>query len=265
MTAIICVTQRKHGLVHLVTDAAIYRHGEGVVAFGSKVRTIPHWPGVLTTAGSSAAASLFADDLSQQFSTWDEFAESDLSRLAKVVTDWGLSHASVVLVGISEKRGPESYTFQTTQTLPPGTTQEEAEANEYFAPSFKLVKLPDTVMTPVPPADVSLAANYEGIDVDADPSTVVWSMRKVLEMQRDMPLPGDIGGIGGFATLTTVSAEGVSQRIVEQWPGDRIGAPLRPAAIDWAQWHIDNPKPGAPVSRLKREMLERKARKLRLV
>jgi hypothetical protein len=110
---------------------------------------------------------------------------------------------------------------------------------------------------------MSIAAGYEGIDVDADPNAVMWSVRKVLAMQRHMPLPDGIGGIGGWAELTTVSAGGVSQRIVDRWPEDQVGAPLHHGPIDWDRWHVDNPKPG--TSRLKREMAARKANKLRLV
>jgi hypothetical protein len=76
-------------------------------------------------------------------------------------------------------------------------------------------------------------------------------------------LPDGIGGIGGWAELTSVSAEGGTQRIIERWPEDTIGAPQHHGPIDWERWHTDNPKPG--VSRLKREMAARKASKFRLV
>jgi hypothetical protein len=75
-------------------------------------------------------------------------------------------------------------------------------------------------------------------------------------MQREISLPAGIGGIGGFAELVSVRLDGISQRIVDRWPADKIGAPLHHSPIDWPQWHRDNPKPG--VSR-------RKANKLHLV
>jgi len=229
-----------------VTDAAIYQNGSGVVAFGTKVSTVSHWPGALTTAGSAAASALFARELSQQFSTWDDMVENgerDLPELGKIVADYGLSHATVVLVGYSAKRGPESYTFQTTLTLPPGTTAEEAAASPYYQPPFALVKLPDVIMTPVCPPEMSIAAKYEGIDVEADPDVVAWSMHKVIEMQRHMPLPYGVGGIGGFAEIATVSERGVTTRVLHRWPEDKIGGPLRPKPTNWSRWHIENPKP----------------------
>jgi hypothetical protein len=147
--------------------------------------------------------------------------------------------------------------------LPAHISQDEVDACPYFGEPYKLMRLPDVIMTPPVPAETVIAANFEGIDVEADPELVTWSMRKHLAMQRAMPLPDGVGGIGGFAELTTVSAEGVTQRVIERWPGDKIGAPLHHGPIDWDRWHADNPRPG--VSRLKREMAARKANKLRLV
>jgi hypothetical protein len=263
VTAIVLACQPRRKLLHLATDAAMYRQDQCVVAFGTKVAPISHWPGVVTCTGNAAAVPLFGWALAKQFASWDEMvegADAGLSRLADIVAEYGLSHAAVLLAGISAKRGPEAYTFQTTETLPPGVTQEEAKASPYFQPPYVLVKLPDVIMTPVAPPEMAIAAGYEGIDVDADPEAVVWSIRKVLAMQRHMPLPDGIGGIGGFAELTTVSAEGVTQRVIDRWPGDKIGAPLHHSSIDWDRWHTEH-----PMSRAKRELLDRKASKFRLV
>jgi len=266
VTAIVCVCQPRHSLIHLATDAAIYQADQSVVAFGTKVWPVSHWPGLVTCAGNAAAVPLFGWALSQEFPTWDDLvddAERGLAKLARLVKDYGLSHAAVLLAGISAERGAEAYTFQTTVELPLGVTREEAEASPHFQPPFVLAKFPDVIMNPVAPPEIAIAAGYEGIDVDADPETVVWSIRKVLAMQRHMPLPDGIGGIGGFAELTAVSPEGVTQRVVERWPNDKIGAPLHHGSIDWDKWHAEHPKPG--TSRLKRELLTRKANKLRLV
>ena len=104
--------------------------------------------------------------------------------------------------------------------------------------------LPDCVMTPIP-NDVVIAANYEGIDVNGDPEVVIWGMRKMLEMQRQMVLPENIGGIGGYGPLTTIFADRIEMRILQRCAEDQIGAPLRPAPIDWIASHRANPKPKA--------------------
>lgn len=247
MTAIICVAQPKRGLLHILTDAAMYQQDQTVVAFGTKVWPVSHWPGLVTCAGNAAAVPLFGWALAQQFASWDDLiddAERGLANLADTVSKWGLGHAAVLLAGISATRGPEAYTFQTMETLPPGVTREEAEASPYYQPPYVLVRLPDTIMTPPVPLETVIAANFEGIDVDAEPDVAVWGMRKHLVMQRAMPLPDGVGGIGGFGELTTISADGVSQRVVDHWPGDAIGAPLHHGPIDWDQWHRQNPRPG---------------------
>jgi hypothetical protein len=112
-----------------------------------------------------------------------------------------------------------------------------------------------------------LPAAYEGVDLEAEPAEVIWSLRKIVEMQRHCAASRDFGAIGGFATCTSVSAEGITQRMLARWCEDQIGAPLRPAPPDWKLWHVENPKPGtvAPMSKLKQDMLARKVRKLSLV
>lgn len=246
MTAIVVACQRQHNLIHVATDAAMYRDGEGVTAFGKKVDTVGHWPGVITNAGNGAAGALFTRELSKQFATWDDMVGdygAGVPALAAIVEDYGLSHALVVLAGFSQARGPESYTFQTSLALPPGVTAEQAAANEQYAAPFTLVKLPDVIMTPVAPPEMAITAGYEGIDVNADPEVVLWSMRKAMTMQRHMLMPDGVGGIGGFAEIATIGPDGVTQRVLERWSQDKIGGPLDPGAIDWAEWGRDHPKP----------------------
>ena len=246
MSAIVSVCSLRHNRVYIANDAAIYGEDQNVVAFGSKVFPIAHWPGLVTCVGNAVSVPLFGWELAQYFASWDEMIDNGpdaMAKLAKLVDVHGLPHASVILAGISAQRGPETYTFQTNVELPPDSTREEAEASPYFQPPFVLTKLAEVIMSPVTPPDLSIAAAYEGIDTDADPEIVVWSIRKVLAMQRAMPLPEGIGGIGGFVELSTVSEDGVTQQIVERWPDDKIGAPLRHGSVDWKAWHRSNPKP----------------------
>jgi hypothetical protein len=62
-------------------------------------------------------------------------------------------------------------------------------------------------------------------------------------------LPADIGGIGGWGELTSISKDGIEQRVICRWPSDRLGAPLVVEPIDWAAWHKANPKPHAEAKR----------------
>lgn len=258
MTAIVVVAQPKYGLIHIATDAAIYSPEQDVVAFSGKTSTVPHWPGALTNVGSAAAHPLFAGALAQGFSTFDELVSISESDLRDYTTAWDVPiKAEVIVAGISARRGPEAYVFRTAELTASGGRD---EVPEYEDAPFRLVKLPDHIMTPCP-TDQVMVANYTGIDVSAPPEEVIWSMRKVLEMQRSMILPAGIGAIGGFGSLTTISADGISERILCRWPEDQIGRPLRPPMIDWDQWHRENPRPGR---RLRRDIAERKAQKSKL-
>lgn len=266
MTAVVIVAQPRHGLIHVAMDSAIYTPDHTVQCFGLKMHPISYWPGVVSALGNSVTKVLFHWSLSQHFSSFDDFVENGEAILPDLMKAWklpdGLSvrvdGTQMIVAGISACRGPEAYSWCVDKYVPPGATAEEMEASEYYDAPWKLVKLPDVIMSPTAD-DQSIPANYEGIDVEADPDTVVWSIKKVLEMQRHTRLPDNLGAIGGFAQLTTISSDGINQRILQRWSEDRSGAPLKPEPIDWKQWHRDNPKPG--MSRLKREMLERKARK----
>jgi hypothetical protein len=277
MTAVVVASQPNHGCIHVAVDAAIYKRDQEVTAFGTKTYSVPHWPGVVVSVGGAALSPLVGWSLAQHFGSWDELAEGAENLLPSILSAWQTelgpqlsSSGDVILAGVSAERGPEAYSFRTDDTLPLTATADEMAGSDLYDAPFKLVKLPDLVMTPVPHDQVE-AASYEGLDADADEATVLWSLRKILEMQRHMVLPDAIGGIGGFGQVTTISASGISQRVIQRWP-DELGAPLRPEPIDWKAWHKENPKPVSGVrleglSRAKRDMLDRKSRKaaLRLV
>src|SRR5207247_6286266 len=73
---------------------------------------------------------------------------------------------------------------------------------------------------------------------------------------------------GGFALLTSIRRDGISQAVVHRWEEDRVGELIKPAPIDWAEWraaHVTicsaTSEPPADLSRVRREMLARKQRK----
>lgn len=240
MTAIIIA--RQHDRVHLVTDAAVYTRDQVVASFGNKVYSAPHIPCVITVTGNAAATECYGSVLTNTFSTFDDMiagAEVVISELMKLHPLPG-GGTDIMMAGVSASRGPEAYYFRTNDDLPLAQTREEVEASELFAPPGTLVKLPDLVVSPVPHDQVA-PANYEGIDPDA----LEWSFRKILEMMRHTTLPEGIGGIGGFATMTTITADSIEQRVIQRWPDDKLGEPLRPGPIDWQKWHAENPKPAA--------------------
>lgn len=264
MTAIIIVTQPSRGLLHVASDAAMYRRDQVVVSFGTKVMAVAHWPGVITNTGISSATTVLGAMLADRFETFDEMLIGSEAALPSMIEECApVAGAEVILAGISTVHGPAAFSFRTDDSLPPVAPSEQQLAR--LPPPLRLARLPNVVMTPIPDDQIE-PANYEGIDVDAPTELIIWSIRKLLEMQRCMKLPDGIGSIGGFGHLTTVSREGITERMLQQWP-DETGDVLQPIPIDWAEWHRDNPRPGViskmpeGMSRLQRDIAMRKAKK----
>jgi hypothetical protein len=173
------------------------------------------------------------------------------------------------IVGWSaEREGPETYFLQTkansfcSDYVPP--------SGDYVNPaSFELVKLPEIVLGPfitqdeVSASQASLNRDVRGPD-DLDPAV---DGLRILEMQRQQRCTmGEVEAhwVGGFGLLSTVTKDGVSQRVIGRWP-DEIGELIVPDPVDWQAWNDAHPlkmvsaPPGQ--SRLQRERLEKKARK----
>jgi hypothetical protein len=263
MTANIVLSQ--HDCIHVANDSAFYETPDRVDSFAPKAFPIASWPGVIVGTGIEGAPTLLSIKLPQAFRTFDELVEGAEFRLPQLVNDYQLPYASIILAGISAERGPEAYSFRTNDDYPTWIPEEKITASKYEGTRpCELVKLGALVMNPVP-ADQVQAANWQGVKSDAPLDDVLWSLRKLLEMQRHTVLPDDVGGIGGFGMVTSVYADRIEQRVIVEWPEDQIGVKLRPAAVDWDAWHRDNPRPTVTlpsgISRARRQMLERKARK----
>jgi hypothetical protein len=87
--------------------------------------------------------------------------------------------------------------------------------------------------------------------------------------RRDLPFGLEAHFVGGFAQVTTVTPTSIQQRILTRWD-DKTGEPITPGPIDWAKWReqhgVSTKQPALPagLSRLKRQMLEKKAAKSKL-
>jgi hypothetical protein len=243
MTAIVIAKQRDR--IHLATDAASYTSDSSVVCFGSKVHTLPHWPGAISVSGIAVAQPILAVELGQKFATFDDVIEGAQEALPGILEPYHLPRgATIYLVGISAKQGPVAYTFRTDDSLPATGTREDAESSEYWgSAAFELVPVGDLCVMPNP-ADQVVPANFTGIRRDDDLETALWSLRKILTMQRATILPEGVGSIGGWGMVTSISADRIEQRIVVRWPADTVGAPLQPMPTDWTTWHRFNPRPG---------------------
>lgn len=241
---------------------------------------VKSWPGAIVGRGNAFVLRLIADQLSERFSTFDdaidgiEFVIGDTVDRLPPQFDCNFE---LVIAGFSAGRArPELYLICGSDEMAPGAAETIKQQRAlgkavFFGNAFKLTPLPDLVVGPVPTVGMVLSAHYEGIDVDDPPERVICGLRMVIEMQRHDNFPGTaFHSVGGRAELTTVSIEGVEQRIISEWPEDEIGKPINPKPIDWAAWRIanGNPLPSAdtaierlPPTSIRREMMERKKRK----
>jgi hypothetical protein len=240
MTAIIVVKRRSD--IHVVTDSAHYLNGR-VECFGCKVFPVAHWPGLVTTAGSSAMVQLFGATLAQEFETFDALVATAYERLPGIAKRWDLPKGSqLFFIGISGSRGPEGWVCSVDDHIPPHIDAEEVKASGFHAEPFQLVKLPDHCATPVP-ADQVVPAHWEGFETSGDTDALHWSLRKHLTMQRHSKLlPPEIGGIGGWGICTSIYPDKIEQLLLCRWD-DRAGERITPGAINWPRWHSRNPKP----------------------
>lgn len=109
---------------------------------------------------------------------------------------------------------------------------EHRRAGTAFLPgAFELCELPPVAIGPVPTDEVVEAAGFAGWNVDAPADDVVAMLRDVIQMQRQSVYSDLPCYVGGFAQLTTISANEISQRILCRWP-DNVGEQIFPKAIN---------------------------------
>jgi hypothetical protein len=293
LTATNIVLQPKHRCLHVVTDGASYNQAGVVQGFATKVFTAPNWPGIITGRGIASAPQLFGQRLSWKFQSFDDLVDGIEAVYLDIADELGLTEYDIELIiaGWSfERDQPESYVIYPNEQLGHGMTEEILEARlaeGKWSPKpvpFKLMKLPGAVDGPFLNEAIKLSSDYGGIDIDEPPEKCIARMHHVIECQRhDVWAHDQKYYIGGFAQVTTVTPDGISQRILSRWP-DKTGELICPSPPDWEKWKTDHWKclgygQAAPsphmsahvaaivpdgLSRLQRRRMEKKIRKGKL-
>lgn len=244
----------------MVTDAASYDRDGYVLGIGTKTFPVPHWPGVIAARGPAIPSTVLADRLSFLFGSFDEFVEGAERTLPDLVDTYypDLPPTQFMIAGWSEARqAPESYILQTADE-PEGGLSDDGVENGLAFEEYQLVRLPDCIYGPAITMDARVAG-FSDPNLEDDPAKVVAALQRAIQCQRETACDGQYI-VGGFAGLTTVWPDRIEQRVLMRWPEDEIGEKIAPA------------KPVAKLvaipeglSRVKREMLERKVKKGRLV
>lgn len=278
MTAVIIARQSRRGLIHMMTDRAVYYPDGSLADISSKVAVVPSWPGAITGRGGTLAVEYLQDEIASRFGTFDEMVggiESDAPEMFASMPPYlfvAQNNAEIILAGVSRSRGPESYVFYINGEVGIGAAEAEREQKrlgmDVVVPQGgKLIRLPDFVATPVVSGDTIIAAQYQGIDLDGRIDDAIATMRLVIEMQRHDKVAGDFVAVGGAVELTTISASGVESRVIDEWPEDRVGECIRPTPVNWSAWKAAHQAKRAAaeipegLSRLQRQRMEKKMRK----
>jgi hypothetical protein len=271
MSAIVTLRQRES--VHIMCDGAGYGSDGTLQRVLSKAFSMPHLAAVISTRGHAAALSFIGTRLGTLFGSFDELVAGIEAELPAIANDSetlfameGVTSTEIALIGWSEKDDiGKAFTIQTGNA-----SETRAEYADFEQPEpFKLVERPNAIAWPVPDADIMRAAEFRD-DVDIEKLVPEIDLLQIMEMQRRSLIEfngQEIHLVGGLALLSTVARGGViTQRVIHRWSEDTIGELIQPEPItDWKQWRTalatKNAGGTAGMSRMKREMIERKARK----
>ncbi len=267
VTNIIC--QPRHRCVHVMTDAAAYDDDGILLSIGDKSYPMPHWPGVVATRGSAIGGALIAWSLSSLFQNFDDAVDRIAEELPAIVDMFNLAkhHVELIFAGWSSRREmPEAYVIETTAKLPRNFTEEQragiAKGTNIVPGEMNLTKLSDVIQGPCLSPAIVLQSGFERFDVNRDPEAAIEALRFTIECQRHDVNPDGRCYVGGFAAVTTVTQNSITQRVLHRWEEDQIGQHIKPLPIDWQAWKAARSSMiPAGLSRLQRERMEKKARK----
>jgi hypothetical protein len=251
--------------VHMMTDSLLYAHGEVLQTDFAKCIPLKGMRAAIASTGPASFSYLLAEMLECSCKTFDEVVAKNRNWF-RGAFDWYVEneraaaseYATVVLVGWLEREDrPACFAIELSNG---GEKEEWIRSNSSHVDAdsvaHDLIELP-ILANPVPPVEDLLAAGWP-IGVDRDKRDAERDLLHLMQIQRQRPASDGRHYVGGQATLTTVTREGVTQRVVHQWD-DRAGEKIVLELIaDWAAWRAARVK---PESWLKRQMAERKARK----
>jgi hypothetical protein len=262
LSAINTLVQRD--AAHLLTDGLTYIHGEIIQTNSVKCIPLRGMRAAISSTGPAGFSYLLAEMLERSCETFDDVVAKD-REWWRGAFDWyvenergGASeYATVVLIGWLE-RGDRPACFSIELSNGGEKADFVSRNNSHTDPdaiAHDLVELP-ILANPTPPIEDLIAAGWP-IGVDRDKRDAETDLLHMMEIQRRRRMDDGHCYVGGQAVLTTVTRDGTTQRVVHTWL-DNVGEPVVPEPIDWTAWRAAREK---PVSRLKRQIAGRKARK----
>jgi hypothetical protein len=231
---IACTTRNE---IFVVTDAASYLSDGTIAKLGAKLKTVDHWPGIITGRGPTLELEFLQYYFSDRFATFDDLLSGIEADFTTITKDGTVKDVELILAGIST-RGAESYVIYPDDEVAPGTTAEAAGDPTNVKPiGCKLIRLPPSVNAPFISDAMYDQSGYNGIDQAASDEAIIAALRHAIECQRHEKHPGvEAHKIGGYAHLSHVTKTGVTQTVLCEWPEDQLGECITPARINWTAW-----------------------------
>jgi len=251
MTAINVFLRRDRAI--MMTDAAMYTPQGVIVGFGQKAVAMPRQRAVIACRGAQKVTALLAMELSITYPSFDamaENAEADLRTYHEQhlmeLAALGMQDINVVVAGWSDRiNGPAGFYYDSTVDV------------------FGMVD----GFVGGPLINDEELDNLHSIECEIDVDVAVADFDPIrhgipfMEAQRRMrievsDIADPISIVGGHILLTDVTRDGVSQRVIHEWP-DEVGAPIEPVPF--------KATPPVGLSRQQRRAMEREARKRQAV
>jgi len=208
--------------VHIVTDGAAYYLDRTFQFYANKIVPLPHLRCAVAVRGPALAVPFLSSVLSHA-ETYDALKEAAPEALQTAAEMYSPIFSAcctgadfeVVVGGFTNDGRPDAYLVASHRRygIEPWTV----------APIDGLVCLPnDEKLHAKIVASLPASATPDDLDPVRDGLTI-------LELQRSNPAAAvdgdDLCAIGGFAQLTSVTADGISTRVIHRWP-DRVGSKI---------------------------------------
>jgi hypothetical protein len=249
--------------VHLATDGLSYIDGIPCEVALNKTHVLRGMRAALSATGPAGLGGFIAERLERDYKTFDELVKHGSNRIKELFHEYvdayrdGDAVSTLMLIGWHEEENrPAAYGIDMETA---GTKADWVNANNPHPAGFGLVhELTELKAGSVPCPTLVLckSAGYDLLE-DNNAKNAEKDSLHLLEMQRRMTVDG-VSYVGGQAMLTTVTAKGVTQRVLHRWDEDKLGKMVKPAEIDWAAWRTE--RATADMSWLKRKMLLKKMR-----
>jgi len=221
---------------HMLVDGLCYHNGEVTEVSTEKAFLLRGMRSAIAATGDARTGYFFQAAIEQEFTRFEdviaagsEFFVQSFKAFANRFCG-GNAVSNVVLIGWFESENrPAAFGID----LVAGCGQWKSSRRSCDDPIGVLAELP-IIAVPPPSLDEIIAANYP-IGSAGDAVEPEDKLLHLMELQRRSPADDGKFYVGGQAMLTTITADGITQRVMQRWEEDRIGELVQPVEIDWAR------------------------------